>query len=100
MADLATTKLTVDDRLGKTVFDLDHEPHIVVDYDKCKDCVDKPCVPMCPARLYLLQQSSLVFNCEGCLECGTCRVVCHAGGNGGVSWKYPRGGLGVRYKDG
>jgi ferredoxin like protein len=37
----------------------------------------------------------MVFNCEGCLECGTCKVVCD---RDAVSWRYPRGGYGVRYR--
>lgn len=96
----APARLSIEERLGKTIFDYDREPHIVVDYEKCRDCVDKPCVPMCPAMCYILHDGQLVFNGEGCVECGTCRVVCPAGGNGAVSWKYPHGGKGVRYKDG
>jgi ferredoxin like protein len=34
---------------------------------------------------------------DGCLECGTCRVVC-APGN--VDWDYPRGGYGILFKFG
>jgi len=34
----------------------------------------------------------------GCLECGTCLVVCQATGAGGiVHWTYPRGTYGVSY---
>ena len=34
---------------------------------------------------------------DGCLECGTCRVVC-APKN--VAWDYPRGGFGILFKFG
>ena len=35
---------------------------------------------------------------DGCLECGTCRVVCAETGE--VEWNYPRGGYGVLFKFG
>ena len=35
---------------------------------------------------------------DGCLECGTCRVLCEASGD--IIWNYPRGGYGVLFKFG
>ena len=35
---------------------------------------------------------------DGCMECGTCRVLCEASGE--ITWNYPRGGYGVLYKFG
>ncbi|HVL86425.1 MAG TPA: ferredoxin family protein [Candidatus Thermoplasmatota archaeon] len=89
------------EKVGATVFEYDNKPHILVDYTKCATCVDKPCIPMCPPSCYTLEEGKkLVFNSEGCFECGTCRVVCPAGGNGAVSWHYPNGGRGVRFREG
>ena len=34
---------------------------------------------------------------DGCLECGTCRLVCDAKN---VDWNYPRGGFGILFKFG
>jgi ferredoxin like protein len=34
---------------------------------------------------------------DGCLECGTCRVVC---AEQNVNWEYPRGGYGIQFKFG
>jgi ferredoxin like protein len=72
----------LDLRLATLVFRADPEPHIVVQTDLCLDCAERPCLFACPT-------------CEGCLECGSCRVVCH---REAVSWRYPRGGFGVRYR--
>ena len=34
---------------------------------------------------------------DGCLECGTCRLVCDSDN---VDWNYPRGGFGILFKFG
>ena len=92
---------TVMEKVGATVFDYDNAPHILVDYAKCATCVERPCIPMCPPSCYTQEPSGqLVFNSEGCFECGTCRVVCPAGGKGAVDWHYPNGGKGVRFREG
>jgi ferredoxin like protein len=85
----------LDLRLATLVFRADPEPHIVVQTDLCLDCAERPCLFACPARLFVWEGGQMVFTCEGCLECGSCRVVCH---REAVSWRYPRGGFGVRYR--
>ena len=35
---------------------------------------------------------------DGCLECGSCRVICTEHAN--VAWEYPRGGYGILFKFG
>ena len=35
---------------------------------------------------------------DGCLECGSCRVICNEFMN--VDWEYPRGGHGILFKFG
>ena len=35
---------------------------------------------------------------DGCLECGTCRIIGEASGD--IEWSYPRGGYGVLFKFG
>jgi ferredoxin like protein len=53
----------------------------------------------CPAGCYATNESGQVeISVDGCLECGTCRVVC--GPSGEVEWEYPRGGFGVMFKFG
>lgn len=53
----------------------------------------------CPAGCYSRNDSGQVeISVDGCLECGTCRVLC--GPSGEVEWNYPRGGFGVMFKFG
>ncbi|NLI13257.1 MAG: ferredoxin family protein, partial [Peptococcaceae bacterium] len=53
----------------------------------------------CPACLYTLKEDGeLSFDYAGCLECGTCRIICPK--EGAISWQYPRGGFGVSFRYG
>jgi ferredoxin like protein len=54
---------------------------------------------VCPAGCYSKNDAGQVeISVDGCVECGTCRIVC--GPTGEVVWNYPRGGFGVAYKFG
>jgi len=35
---------------------------------------------------------------DGCVECGTCRIIAEPSGD--IEWNYPRGGYGVLFKFG
>lgn len=86
--------------LGLNKFNVDEEEaHIVLDKEICDRCVEKPCLVVCPAVLYTLDQNNRVsFDYAGCLECGTCRVMCR---NKGIrQWQFPRGTFGVIYRRG
>jgi ferredoxin like protein len=78
-------KLDAPDLLGRNKFNIDEtEPHIVI---------------VCPAVLYKLDKSGeMTFDYAGCLECGTCRIVCM--NKGIVKWEYPRGTFGVSFRHG
>jgi ferredoxin like protein len=53
----------------------------------------------CPAGCYSLNDKGQVeITVDGCVECGTCRIV--TAKTGEVEWNYPRGGFGVLYKFG
>ena len=88
-----------EEKLGHTQFNVDAgNPHLTVDRDKCRACAAKPCLWICPAENFKLDENGeLVASWEGCIECGAVDVVCRQMGNGGVNWKYPRGGFGVRH---
>jgi len=88
-------RMKVEDLLQRTTWDVDPRPHITVDADKCARCPTKPCVLLCPAGCYTEVEGSVVFSYEGCLECGTCRVICPMGA---VTWNYPVSGRGVQYR--
>lgn len=54
---------------------------------------------ICPAGCYSQTPSGQIeIAPDGCLECGTCRVLCEASGD--ITWNYPRGGFGVLFKFG
>ncbi|QCC85937.1 ferredoxin family protein [Desulfovibrio desulfuricans] len=53
----------------------------------------------CPAGLYKRgEDGAIIFDYAGCLECGTCRVLC--GKTIIKKWEYPCGTLGVEYRFG
>jgi ferredoxin like protein len=80
-------------------FNVDEQhPHIVIDKDICAKCEDKPCLVICPAVLFRLKDGEMTYDYAGCLECGTCRVMCS--NEGIVKWSYPEGGFGVVYRFG
>ncbi len=53
----------------------------------------------CPAGLYKRdEKGNIQFDCAGCLECGTCRVI--AGDAVLEKWEYPQGAMGIEYRMG
>jgi ferredoxin like protein len=89
---------TLAERMTTVRFRPDHEPHIVVDGDVCRDCSLHTCVYVCPADLFtLLSDGSILFNHEQCFECGTCYIACNR--DGAITWRYPGGGRGVTFRD-
>jgi len=56
-------------------------------------------VTLCPAGCYSRTEGGQVeVAADGCLECGTCRIVTSQTGE--IEWNYPRGGFGILYKFG
>lgn len=88
------------DLLSLNKFNVDEEEaHIELDKSICAGCAEKPCLYACPAVLYKLEKTGdISFDYAGCLECGTCRLVCQ--NKGIVKWEYPRGTLGVNFRFG
>lgn len=75
------------------------ESHIKVDENACIECETKICIKSCPAHLYTIESESgkLVVDHTGCLECGTCMIICPFGA---VEWSYPEPGFGIYYRYG
>ncbi|MBU1670041.1 MAG: 4Fe-4S dicluster domain-containing protein [Actinobacteria bacterium] len=96
---MADRKPDIDEKLSHVAFDIDAEAHITVKKERCGECRPRPCLSACPAENYTWNEAKdeLLFNYEGCLECGTCRFVCPLDA---IEWSYPRGGFGVRYRYG
>ncbi|MEM1538133.1 MAG: hypothetical protein QXK12_00605 [Candidatus Nezhaarchaeales archaeon] len=90
-------KLSTEERLTLTGFERHTEPHIKLRKEVCVKCVAKPCLYVCPAGLFTLNEKGEVQHVhEGCLECGACRIICPDA----VEWSYPPGGFGVYYRHG
>ncbi|MEW5769137.1 MAG: 4Fe-4S dicluster domain-containing protein [Pseudomonadota bacterium] len=75
------------------------QPHIRIRVPSLceKKCADQPCVVCCPAGCYTAEGRKVTLITDGCLECGTCRIVCL---ERNLDWEYPRGGYGIQYKFG
>ncbi|HKZ89499.1 MAG TPA: 4Fe-4S dicluster domain-containing protein [Thermoplasmata archaeon] len=92
--------LTVDDRVALDTIAFDEEPFITVDTDVCRTCDTKPCLYVCPSRVYRLEKGELVYNTDGCIELGACAIVCKHIGKDAIRWRYPRGDRGVEFRFG
>lgn len=98
---MQTACLTLADRLYRTKYEPDSEhPHIRLAQELCRTCTPRPCLHVCPAGVYRLSPEDpgkVTVSHDNCLECGTCRRICpHAA----IDWRFPDGGLGVRYRFG
>ncbi len=92
-------KMTIEEKLSVDKFQVDEEhAHIRLDPAICKTCADKPCTWACPALLYKLENGEVKFDYAGCLECGTCRLVCPK--PGALTWEYPQATFGIQYRCG
>ena len=85
-------------KLGLDVFKHDSEPHIKIKPGMERDPRLKRAVLVCPAGLYSVNaEGEVELTIDGCLECGTCRLVC---GNDNLEWAYPEGGCGIQLRFG
>ena len=90
--------MSMEERLLKTRFLVDPgNPHINLETSFCAECLDTPCLTVCPTQCYIQEKERLIFNWENCIECGSCRLICPAES---ITWNYPRGGFGVCYRYG
>lgn len=92
--------ISVEEKLGVNKFFVDEEnAHIEIDaaYPDLKEKMKL--VNACPAGLYKLNENeTLSFDYAGCLECGTCRILCL--GTVIKKWEYPEGTMGVEFRHG
>lgn len=76
-------------------------PHISIKNPEiCQTSCSQPCTFCCPAGCYASDEETkaVQLTTDGCLECGTCRIICQEHDN--LLWEYPRGGYGVLFKFG
>ncbi|MDY2624716.1 MAG: ferredoxin family protein [Coriobacteriales bacterium] len=90
-------QVNVDAKLAIDKFNVDEaNPHIVVKED-ISDADFHKLMICCPAGLYKLDEDGKKsFDYAGCLECGTCRILC--GKTGLEKWTFPQGTMGVEYR--
>ncbi|HAJ25741.1 MAG TPA: hypothetical protein DCG53_00575 [Syntrophus sp. (in: bacteria)] len=85
-------------KLGVDVFKPGGAAHIKIRPGKEKDSRLQKMVMICPAGLYAENDRGEVgLIIDGCLECGTCRLVC---GHDVLEWAYPEGGAGLQLRFG
>ncbi|EAA7087776.1 TPA: ferredoxin family protein [Salmonella enterica] len=92
-------KVNVDVKLGVNKFYVDEgHPHIILRSSPDMQEFNK-LIKACPAGLYKLDDAGNIhFDSAGCLECGTCRVLC--GNTPLEKWEYPAGTFGVEFRYG
>jgi ferredoxin like protein len=97
-------KETVEAKLGLLDYKKYSETHIKLkdssEKAPCvKDCEDRPCVAICPAKVYEweAEHKKILVAYENCIECGACRMLCPYGN---IECDWPPGGHGVKYKFG
>ncbi len=93
-------RLAINEKLAvnKYILDEGHSHIKMLNEEVCNhECQLKPCLYICPARVYVLVDGKIVIDSAGCLECGACKVVCP---NNSLEWNYPRGGFGIIYRGG
>jgi ferredoxin like protein len=94
-------KTSVDDKLALNKFVVDeHHCHITVHQEHMDQGMIKALLTVCPAGLYTLDpEGKLLLEYAGCLECGSCRIICAARPDA-LTWEYPKATKGVFYRYG
>jgi len=90
----------VEDKLYQNRYKV-HEgrPHVCIAPHDAPSEVLKTLVKVCPAGCYQTAEDGKVEVVpDGCLECGTCRVLTAKSGE--LDWNYPQGGYGIQFKFG
>lgn len=92
-------KMSMDDRLALNMYHTDEvNPHIIVDLENYDPAELKKLLLACPAGCYTLVDGIANFSHLGCLECGTCRVLCKD--TIVKEWNHPMGERGVQFRQG
>jgi ferredoxin like protein len=87
--------MKIDEKLALDLFHVDKQPHLSIKPEVCLKCPHKACTFVCPVGNYTMNGEDVVLSWEGCLECGTCRIVCD---QGSLTWDYPQGSYGIIYR--
>ncbi len=85
---------SIEDKLAVNKYAIDKERHIRIREEICGVCEVRSCLYVCPADCFKVRDEHITFSYEGCLECGSCRIICD---QEAVEWALPRAGLGICY---
>jgi ferredoxin like protein len=88
------TPSSIEDKLAVNKYDIDKDRHILIKEEICRKCERFPCAYACPADCFKIREGHVTFSYEGCLECGSCRIVCD---KEAIEWTLPRAGFGICY---
>jgi len=92
------TILKAEEKLSINKFIVNKESHIILNSAICQKCMDRPCLNICPAKCFKeVSDKRIICSFEGCLECGSCRLICE---KGAINWDFPEGGFGICYEYG
>jgi ferredoxin like protein len=91
--------MKLEDKLARNATKQHTDSHIQLDAETCQRCQSRVCLVACPGQLYTVEESSgqIIVDHSGCLECGTCLIVCP---QNAVTWQYPEAGYGICYRYG
>lgn len=88
------------ERLAQNRFETDEqESHIELDQEVVRRTgAADLLVRVCPAGVYSKEaDGSVTAEYAACCECGACLAIAPPGA---LSWRYPRGGMGVQFREG
>ncbi len=91
--------MKVEEKITLCAIKANETSHIELDQSSCRICETRICVKACPAGLYAYEPEldEIKVDHAGCLECGTCLIICPPGA---VTWQTPAPGFGIRYRYG
>jgi ferredoxin-like protein FixX len=96
---LAPITVNVDEYLALNKYGVDENQAHIVLVDDPSDEEFLKLVRVCPAALYKIdEKGAQSFDYAGCLECGTCRIIC--GDTIIKQWQNPSATMGVEYRYG
>ena len=99
MSDSGRITVNVDNFLALNKYEVDEESAHIELVDNPDDEEFLKLVKVCPAALYKVDEGGAkTFDYAGCLECGTCRVLC--GNTILEQWQYPAGTFGIDFRYG
>lgn len=99
MSKIKPFSVNVDQLIAVNKYNVDEENAHIELADVLPDEEFEKLVRVCPAALYKIDaQGAKTFDYAGCLECGTCRIICED--TIVKKWQMPQPTMGVEYRFG